>query len=313
MPTPSDNDQAIRLAAFNALQALVERHGEVLPWEIIAEGFQLHGEQHLFANRTRGIFWPRQMQETALSIKTTVPRGSRVARYDDDNIASDGAFLYKFQGTDAEARDNRRLLRAQQLDAPLIYFYGIEPGFYRPLWPVYISDVDRASHSFHVVVSEPETVKQLQPQRYVADAKLLPLERRYTTVQAKKRLHQAAFRQHVLNAYEHRCAVCAFPRMELLDGAHILPDRDERGHAEVPNGLALCRLHHGAFDTNLMGFRPDGVIELAPSLLATRDGPTLEHALKGFVGKTLQLPRAKELRPKKLYLEERYERFRKVS
>ncbi|RKG77432.1 HNH endonuclease [Corallococcus exercitus] len=309
MPTPSDNDQAIRLAAFNALQALVDLYGEVLSWDRIAEGFQLHGEQHLFANRTRGIFWPRQMQETALSIKTTVPRGSRVARYDDDNVASDGAFLYKFQGTDIEGRDNRRLMRAQQLDAPLIYFYGIEPGFYRPLWPVYISDVDLASHSFHVMVSEPETVKQ----PFVADAKLLPLERRYTTVQAKKRLHQAAFRQHVLRAYDYRCAVCAFPRTELLDGAHILPDRDERGHAVVSNGLALCRLHHGAFDTNLMGFRPDGVIELAPSLLATRDGPTLEHALKGFVGKTLQTPRARELRPNTEYLEERYERFRKVG
>jgi putative restriction endonuclease len=197
----------------------------------------------------------------------------------------------------------------QKADIPLIYFYGVAPGMYRPLWPVYISNVNLEERSFHVMVSEPETVKQ----HSVADPKLLTWERRYTTVQAKKRLHQAAFRQHVLSAYEHRCAVCAFPRTELLDGAHILPDRDERGHAEVPNGLALCRLHHGAFDTNLMGFRPDGVIELAPSLLATRDGPTLEHALKGFVGKTLQLPRAKELQPKKLYLEERYERFRKVG
>ncbi|RKH43010.1 HNH endonuclease [Corallococcus sicarius] len=313
MPIPSDNDQAIRLAAFKALEGLVERYGDVLPWEVIQEGFTLHGEQHLFANRTRGIFWPRQMQQTALSIKTTVPRGSRVARYDDDNVASDGAFLYKFQGTDVEARDNRRLVRAQRLDAPLIYFYGIEPGLYQPLWPVYISDVDLASHSFHVMVSAPETVKQLQSTLRVADAKMLAVERRYTTVQAKKRLHQVAFRRHVLRAYEERCAVCGFPRTELLDAAHILPDHDVRGHAEVPNGLALCRLHHGAFDTNLMGFRPNGVIELAPSLLATHDGPTLEHALKGFVGKSLLMPRADEMRPKKLYLEERYERFRKVG
>lgn len=131
------------------------------------------------------------------------------------------------------------------------------------------------------MTSEPETVRQ----RFMADAKLLSLERRYTTVRAKKRLHQAVFHQHVLNAYERRCAV---PRIKLLDGAHILPDRDERGHAEVPNGLALCRPHHGTFDTNLMSFHPDGIIELAPSLLATQDGSTLEHALKGFVGKTLQ-------------------------
>ncbi|WP_199738342.1 HNH endonuclease [Corallococcus sp. CA054B] len=313
MPTPSDNDQAIRLAAFNALQALMERHGEVLPWGLIHKGFTFRGEKHFFANKSRGIFWPRQMQETALSIKTPKQRGNRVARYNDGEVASDDAFLYRFQGEDVEGRDNRRLVRMQKAEVPLIYFYGVAPGVYRPLWPVYISNVNLEERSFHVMVDEPEKVNRFQPNTFTADAKLLSMERRYATVQAKKRLHQAAFRQHVLKAYQCRCAVCAFPRKELLDGAHILPDRDERGHAEVPNGLALCRLHHGAFDTNLMGIRPDGVIELAPSLLATQDGPTLEHALKGFVGKTLQLPRAKELRPKKLYLEERYERFRKVS
>ncbi|HNW35282.1 MAG TPA: HNH endonuclease, partial [Candidatus Ozemobacteraceae bacterium] len=38
----------------------------------------------------------------------------------------------------------------------------------------------------------------------------------------------------------------------------ILPDDDERGAPEVSNGLCLCRLHHGAFDTDLLGIRPDG-------------------------------------------------------
>jgi putative restriction endonuclease len=82
---------------------------------------------------------------------------------------------------------------------------------------------------------------------------------------------------------------------------------------EVPNGLALCRLHHGAFDTNLMGVRPDGVIEIAPRLLKERDGPTLEYGLKGFDGKLLHAPEDPGLRPRPEYLEERYEAFRRAG
>lgn len=306
-----DPDWPIRVAAFNALERLVHQYGEVLPWEIINAGFPYQGETLHFANRARGIFWPRHMRETALSIKTTVPRQGRETRYED--LDSDEGFLYRFQGTDVEARDNRRLVRAMELDAPLIYFYGIEPGFYSPIWPVYISEVDPATLSFTVVPAAPGA-RVKEPGRHVADPKLLSLERRYATVQVKKRLHQVAFRQHVLRAYEQRCAVCRFPRPELLDAAHILPDRDVRGRPEVPNGLSLCKLHHGAFDTDLLGIRPDGIIEIAPRLLAERDGPTLEHGLKGFAGRPLGiLPEASELRPRRDYLEVRYERFLKAG
>jgi putative restriction endonuclease len=108
--------------------------------------------------------------------------------------------------------------------------------------------------------------------------------------------------------------VCRFPRPELLDAAHILPDRDVRGRPEVPNGLSLCKLHHGAFDADLLGIRPDGIIEIAPRLLAEHDGPTLEHGLKGFSGKPLgMLPESSELRPRPDYLEQRYEQFRKAG
>ncbi|WAM26804.1 HNH endonuclease [Myxococcus sp. NMCA1] len=165
------------------------------------------GETLNFANRARGIFWPRHMRETALSIKTTVPRQGREARYDD--LRSNEGFQYRFQGTDVASRDNRRLARG---------------------------------------------------------------------------------------------------------AAHILPDRDERGRPEVSNGLSLCKLHHGAFDTDLLGIRPDGIIEIAPRLLAERDGPTLEYGLKGFAGKALGiLPEAPAHRPRREYLEARYERFREAG
>lgn len=44
--------------------------------------------------------------------------------------------------------------------------------------------------------------------------------------------------------------------------AHIIPDREEGGEPPVTNGLALCKLHHTAFDAFFLSIRPDYVIEI---------------------------------------------------
>lgn len=306
-----DPDWPIRSAAFDAIRRLVALHGDELPWSAIAKGFKYRGEKIYFIGRARGIFRPRQMRGAALSIKTTVPREGREARYDD--LSSDDGFFYRFQGKNPDARDNRLLSLARGLDTPLIYFYGTRPGYYRPLFPAHVTALDPVALTATLVVAA-QDVPLREPGRHAADPLFTSLERRYVTVQVKKRLHQAMFREHVLAAYEERCAVCRFPSPELLDAAHILPDRDERGRPEVPNGLSLCKLHHGAFDADLLGIRPDGIIEIAPKLFKVRDGPTLEHGIKGFAGKPLGiLPRDSGLHPNPEYLKLRYKQFRKAG
>jgi hypothetical protein len=59
----------------------------------------------------------------------------------------------------------------------------------------------------------------------------------------------------VLRAYRDCCAVCRLRHEELLDAAHILPDGHPRGEPVVRNGLALCKLHHAAFDRHILGIR----------------------------------------------------------
>ena len=126
---------------------------------------------------------------------------------------------------------------------------------------------------------------------------------------ARRRLHQPLFRSRVLVAYEHRCAICRLPFTELLDAAHIKSDA-EGGKASVSNGLALCKIHHGAFDANILGITPDYQVTIKESVLETFDGPTLQHALKAMHGLTLaQLPHRREERPEPELLEERYSKF----
>ena len=77
---------------------------------------------------------------------------------------------------------------------------------------------------------------------------------------ASVRKRDPKFRRAVLTAYERRCAICDFDvRLDDdllgLDAAHIKwhaaggPDR-------VPNGLALCKLHHHALDRGAIGLNP---------------------------------------------------------
>ncbi len=305
----SDPDLPIRLAAFQALEHLTAQHGPVLPWSMIIEGFTHQGQRVLFCNRAVGIFKPKQMKAGALSIKTTVPRGGREARYDDEVASDNPYFVYCYQGDDPRNHFNRSLRDAHALGAPLIYFYGIEPGLYWPLWPVFITRMDDAGLRCHVVVDE-RTGRQARVPAAGLDSPEAALRRAYATRQTKVRLHQGAFRERVLLAYNERCAVCNLPRRELIEAAHIVPDCDVRGRPEVPNGLAMCALHHSAFDTNLLGIRPDHTVEISHELLRERDGPVLEHALKRFDRRKIRVPRKQLLRPRADYLEERYERFR---
>ncbi|WP_373691609.1 HNH endonuclease [Hyalangium versicolor] len=135
------------------------------------------------------------------------------------------------------------------------------------------------------------------------------IRRRYVTVQAKRRLHQALFRARVLHAYGRRCAVCLLPHEALLHAAHIRPDSDELSEPTVRNGLALCLLHHGAFDANLMGIHPDGHIELSSRLGDTSVLPMSQHAFHAFAGRRIHTPVRREHRPSPQFLEERYRRF----
>lgn len=115
----------------------------------------------------------------------------------------------------------------------------------------------------------------------------------------------------MLHAYGTRCAVCALRHPELLDAAHIVPDGEEGGFASVRNGLALCTIHHRAYDVSVLGIRPDLVVEIRSDLLDEIDGPMLEHGLKRRHRQPLMaVPHRRHDRPDPALLEERWARFR---
>jgi len=59
--------------------------------------------------------------------------------------------------------------------------------------------------------------------------------------------------------------------------------------------------------------RPDYVVEIRRDILEEADGPMLQHGLKEMDGGKLYVPRSSVLRPRREFLEERYETFRKAG
>jgi putative restriction endonuclease len=117
----------------------------------------------------------------------------------------------------------------------------------------------------------------------------------------------------VLRAYQESCSVCNLRHVRLLDAAHILPDLHEHGQPVVANGLSLCKIHHAAFDANILGVRPDYVVEIRSDILEEVDGPMLKHGLQAHHGGKLRLPRAAAEHPDQSRLELRWQEFTRAS
>jgi putative restriction endonuclease len=303
----ADADRAVRIAAFAFLADLKRKHGETVPRTALAEGFNYAGRRVPVVG-PQGIFKPAVLA-VPLSI-TTVPVVPGRARPYEDEIGPDETLTYRYRGTNPDHPDNQGLRTAMVRQSPLIYLYGITPGRYLPVWPVFVVGEDRAGHAFRVAVDTAETAIDLDPNR---PATVSEIRRRYVTAQVHVRVHQVAFRERVLAAYREQCAVCRLRHVELLDAAHILPDGHPLGEPTVPNGLALCKLHHAAFDRHILGVRPDLVVEIREDILREEDGPMLRHGLQGFQGVRIRVPRPDDLRPSTKFLAERYELFRKAG
>lgn len=303
-----DLDTRVRLAAFAFLAEQTQLHGDVLPRATLATGFTFDGTRVPLIG-PQGIFKPAILPEVPLSI-TTVPVVEGKPRPYADEVGATGLLLYRYRGTDPSHRDNVGLRLALNRRAPLIYLYGVVPGQYLPVWPVYIVADDPQTLAFSVAVDELRVVATgmgAQPEAAVE------ARRQYITAVTQRRLHQESFRQRVLQAYQTQCAICRLRHAELLEAAHILPDGHPKGEPIIPNGLALCKLHHAAFDRHILGVRPDLVVEVRLDILREADGPMLRHGLQEMQGSKILVPRTDRLRPRREFLEERFALFQRAA
>ena len=285
------------MAAFSWLKPYLPPQDEPISRRTLQKGFPYQGEIIKLVG-PQGIFKPRQIRHYPLSITTTT------ASPYNDSFEVDGNYLhYAYRGTEAQHHENRGLRDAMRDRVPLIYFFSTVQGWYVPVLPVYVIDDDRDRLRFTVAADD------LIEQNYERDDADASFRRSYFTRAVRQRLHQRSFRDRVLRAYRETCSVCRLRHAQLLDAAHIVPDRDEEGEPVVSNGLTLCKIHHAAFDGKYFGIRTDYRIVVRPEILEEKDGPMLRHGLQEINDRRIIVPRSTHERPDPERLERRFTSF----
>jgi putative restriction endonuclease len=69
-------------------------------------------------------------------------------------------------------------------------------------------------------------------------------------------------------------------QLRLVEAAHILPVADPQSTDETQNGVALCSLHHDAYDRNLISFTETYRIEVSRT---ARDAIRRDNILGGYL------------------------------
>jgi putative restriction endonuclease len=296
-------DRAVRQAAFEWLAEQTALHGDVLDWSLLGQGFEFQGRRVPLLSQ-QGIFKPA-LCDLPLSIRT-----SATSPYSDHFVGD--RLVYSYRGTDQNHRDNVGLRELYRTRTPLVYFHAAVKGRYLTVWPIFIVGDEPAQLRFWAQAETssldnagPITSATLEGASLAAEN----ARREYATREVRQRLHQRGFRERVLQAYKSQCSMCRLRRRDFLDAAHIKPD-SHGGEPVVANGLALCKIHHTAFDTGILGVHPSSLrIKVREDVLQEVDGPMLKHGLQAMENQPIWTPRSSAHRPNASMLEWKWRRF----
>jgi hypothetical protein len=104
------------------------------------------------------------------------------------------------------------------------------------------------TQSFEIQKEITRIKEQPRPEQYI------PFEQKTTKTSAKTvNIRSRSFRQAIVESYNYACCVCGLkinsPNTLYweVEAAHIVP-HGLNGKDDIWNGIALCRLHHWAFD-----------------------------------------------------------------
>ncbi|BDZ60444.1 hypothetical protein Lsed01_01643 [Demequina sediminis] len=184
---------------------------------------------------------------------------------------------------------NKKLSQSVRDGVPALYFYKPVRNVYLAIGSVLPIDD---------FVNRREFVVSLLDGDQLIGGSSSVIERAWASTVVDRRLHQPRFRAIVMAAYESSCSICGLPEATLLDAAHIRGDKDPNGQPVVENGLALCSIHHRAYDNKYVGIDEDLRLHVRPDVLEVSDGPVWEHALQRLPGQTLAVvPRRRNDRP----------------
>jgi len=303
-----ETDAQIRAAALQWLENAKHRHprGEIPAKDTSFHVFSpKHGNLTIsaFTPTGQGIWKPRQLQ-ACLSIVT-----SSKHIYEDLFDEESGVLSYKYFDGDYDHRYNKSLRLAMEHRLPILYFRGVRPGLYLVDVALALEEDPNKDGVLLRVLPDDVSLFMRGVKKAIEEPEMVML--RHSTFVAQRRLRQAEFRQRVMKAYSKQCAVCNLKSEPLLDAAHIIP-HSQSGQPEVPNGLSLCKIHHSAYDQNMLGISPDYLIHVNSDMLSQRDGPMLRHGFQERNREKIYIPRKKSDYTDRDKIGKRFEEFKQA-
>jgi putative restriction endonuclease len=149
------------------------------------------------------------------------------------------------------------------------------------------------------IANEPDNVTDGEIHQEIAQP------RQWAVTQTKRALRALDFADRILAAYGNRCAMCGM-QLRLLDAAHILPVSEPDSTDHTNNGIALCALHHRAYDRSVVTFDPDHRIRLNGPRLASLRAEGLAgqaDAFRAALNERIEIPQLKKDRPRKDFVQ----------
>jgi len=218
---PSDIDVAVRVEAFNWLHSQVAILGDVLPLDILRQGFTYEGARVPMMG-PQGIFKPAVLPELPLSITTragwAIRRQLHFERPAQLPVPWHGPGSSRQRGAKIGdgATDAIGLLPWRR-EEPVS---GCVAGLHRGDDPAHLAFLVAADDE-QLADSAARNARDLRSEVHETEGR-----RAYITSTVRVRLHQRGFRERVLRAYREQCALCRLRHRDLLDAAHIIGDSE---------------------------------------------------------------------------------------
>ncbi len=180
----------------------------------------------------------------------------------------------------------------------------IAVGFRPDFFVHYVFNL-RHLHDFGKSTKDLNVLKEITKNLEINETDILITnrERKKTAVTVQKKLRDNSFKSRVLTAYSFKCSVCGI-QLKLVDAAHIVPVH-ENGTDETSNGLALCSLHHRAYDKSLITIWEDYSVKTNQNKIKNLIKNNLNAGLENFKSNLkpiIHIPPALSDRPHRTYI-----------
>lgn len=308
-------DIELRNAALEHVRELQRRYDDLVPVRALADGFQFRGRRVSFGSFFSGIFHPKELEgPAALCLVTAPPKSGRPPPYDDAIDDATGRLIYRFRAARTDtatarlqaAADSRALVAAHELAVPVIHFRGIAPGQYAVVAPAFVIAVNEQAQLVELEAGLP--LVDTTPAGLVSGDDV----RRYAARSGRAAAPAPVPGCRAARLHDPLRGLPPPRGLVAPGGAHHRGPRPGRPRDGRQRHLPV-RDPPDAYDRNLLGIDPGGVVDIARRLLDEIDGPMLRSGLQEFHGAVILQPRRRDEQPDPERLELRYEQFVAVS